>query len=176
MQTAVKKPKKKEEEEVQPVWWKVREGTMARSVLHSFKRINLPVLNAYNELFVNTLRIQSRSYASKKPGNYFCQILFLPFLVTKGKGKGMVKEVFKGPEVCKDPVRLCAHVVGVNIFKQGEDPLIKPREEYPEWLFQLDLGPPKKLNELEPDSREYWKLLRKEHIWRHNKLHKGKKM
>ncbi len=43
-------------------------------------------------------------------------------------------------------------------------------------LFQLDLGPPKKLNELEPDSREYWKLLRKEHIWRHNKLHKGKKM
>lgn len=45
----------------------------------------------------------------------------------------MVKEVFKGPEVCKDPVRLCAHAVGVNIFKQGEDPLIKPREEYPEW-------------------------------------------
>ncbi len=43
-------------------------------------------------------------------------------------------------------------------------------------LFQLDLGPPKNLNELEPDSREYWKLLRKEHIWRHNKLHKGKKM
>uniref|UniRef100_A0A673NIU6 Mucosa-associated lymphoid tissue lymphoma translocation protein 1 homolog n=1 Tax=Sinocyclocheilus rhinocerous TaxID=307959 RepID=A0A673NIU6_9TELE len=25
-----------------------------------------------------------------------------------GKGKGMVKEVFKGPEVCKDPVRLLA--------------------------------------------------------------------
>ncbi|KAK2906879.1 hypothetical protein Q8A67_005864 [Cirrhinus molitorella] len=136
---------------------------MACSVLHSLKRINLPVLNVYNEHFVNTLRIQSRSYASKKP-------------VAKGKGKGMVKEVFKGPEVCKDPVRLCTHAVGVNVFKQGEDPLIKPKEEYPEWLFQLDLGPPKKLNELEPDSREYWKLLRKEHIWRHNKLHRGKKM
>ncbi|KAL1251435.1 hypothetical protein QQF64_019231 [Cirrhinus molitorella] len=111
---------------------------MACSVLHSLKRINLPVLNVYNEHFVNTLRIQSRSYASKKP-------------VAKGKGKGMVKEVFKGPEVCKDPVRLCTHAVGVNVFKQGEDPLIKPKEEYPEWLFQLDLGPPKKLNELEPD-------------------------
>ncbi|KTG36564.1 hypothetical protein cypCar_00022401 [Cyprinus carpio] len=136
---------------------------MAHSVLHCFKRMNLPVLNACNDLFINTLRVQSRSYASKKP-------------VTKGKGKGMVKEVFKGPEVCKDPVRLCTHAIGANIFKQGEDPLIKPKEEYPEWLFELDLGPPKKLNELEPDSREYWKLLRKEHIWRHNKLHKGKKM
>ncbi|XP_073700812.1 large ribosomal subunit protein mL54 [Garra rufa] len=136
---------------------------MAYCVLHSFKRINLPVLNACNELFVTTLRIQSRSYAVKKPA-------------VKGKGKGMVKEVFKGPDVCKDPVRLCTHAVGVNVFKQGEDPLIKPKEEYPEWLFQLDLGPPKKLNELEPDSREYWKLLRKEHIWRHNKLHRGKKM
>lgn len=51
----------------------------------------------------------------------------------KGKGKGMVKEVLKGPEVCKDPVKLCTHAVGVNIFKQGEDPLIKPKEEYPEW-------------------------------------------
>uniref|UniRef100_A0A8C1QPI9 Large ribosomal subunit protein mL54 n=1 Tax=Cyprinus carpio TaxID=7962 RepID=A0A8C1QPI9_CYPCA len=139
---------------------------MAHSVLHCFKRMNLPVLNACNDLFINTLRLFFMNY-------YSC---FFFFLVTKGKGKGMVKEVFKGPEVCKDPVRLCTHAIGANIFKQGEDPLIKPKEEYPEWLFELDLGPPKKLNELEPDSREYWKLLRKEHIWRHNKLHKGKKM
>uniref|UniRef100_A0A8C2H399 Large ribosomal subunit protein mL54 n=1 Tax=Cyprinus carpio TaxID=7962 RepID=A0A8C2H399_CYPCA len=139
---------------------------MAHSVLHCFKRMNLPVLNACNDLFINTLRLFFMNY-------YSC---FVFFLVTKGKGKGMVKEVFKGPEVCKDPVRLCTHAIGANIFKQGEDPLIKPKEEYPEWLFELDLGPPKKLNELEPDSREYWKLLRKEHIWRHNKLHKGKKM
>ncbi|XP_067271875.1 large ribosomal subunit protein mL54 [Pseudorasbora parva] len=146
----------------QTAWWKIRKGTMAHTVLHSLKKINFPVLNAYNELFVNAIFIQCRSYA-KKP-------------VMKGKGKGMVKEVLKGPEVCKDPEKLCTHAVGVNIFKQGEDPRIKPKEEYPEWLFQLDLGPPKKLNELEPDSWEYCKLLRKEHIWRHNKLHKGKRM
>lgn len=60
-------------------------------------------------------------------------MLFLSPVVMKGKGKGMVKEVLKGPEVCKDPVKLCTHAVGVNIFKQGEDPLIKPKEEYPEW-------------------------------------------
>lgn len=43
-------------------------------------------------------------------------------------------------------------------------------------LFELDLGPPKKLQELDTESYEYWKQLRKEHIWRFNKLHKGKKI
>lgn len=51
----------------------------------------------------------------------------------KGKGKGMMKEDLKGPEVCKDPERLTSYAVGVNIFKQGDDPKIKPPEEYPEW-------------------------------------------
>lgn len=97
-------------------------------------------------------------------------------VAAKGKGKGMMKEELKGPEVCKDPVRLTAYAVGVNIFKQGEDPKLKPPEKYPEWLFQLNLGIPKKLNKLEPDSWEYWKHLRKENIWRYNRLHKGKKL
>lgn len=51
----------------------------------------------------------------------------------KGKGKGMVKDVLKGPEVCKDPVRLTSYAVGANIYKQGEDPPLKPKEEYPAW-------------------------------------------
>ncbi|XP_017262617.1 39S ribosomal protein L54, mitochondrial [Kryptolebias marmoratus] len=92
----------------------------------------------------------------------------------KTKGKGMIKEELKGPEVCKDPVRLTTHAVGVNIFKQGEDPKLKPAEEYPEWLFQLNLGKIQQLHELKPDTWEYWKRLRKENIWRHNRLHKGK--
>lgn len=87
----------------------------------------------------------------------------------------MVKEEFKSPEVCKDPVRLTSYAVGVNILKQGEDPKLKPHEEYPEWLFQLNLGMPKKLHELESDTWEYWKRMRKENIWRSNRLHKGKK-
>ncbi|XP_047231610.1 39S ribosomal protein L54, mitochondrial [Girardinichthys multiradiatus] len=93
-----------------------------------------------------------------------------------GKGKGMMKEELKGPEVCKDPVRLTSYAVGVNIYKQGEDPKLRPTEEYPEWLFQMNLGKAKKLHELEPDTWEYWKRLRKENIWRYNRLHKGKKM
>lgn len=108
-----------------------------------------------------THKIQACGYAKKA--------------VAKGKGKGMAKEELKGPEVCKDPVRLTTYAVGVNIFKQGEDPKLKDAGEYPEWLFQLNLGKPKKLNELEPDSWEYWKRVRKEYIWRYNRLHKGKK-
>ncbi|XP_077463480.1 large ribosomal subunit protein mL54 [Stigmatopora argus] len=96
-------------------------------------------------------------------------------VVVKGKGKGMVKDELKGPEVCKDPVRLTSYAVGANIFKQGEDPKLKPDEEYPEWLYNLNLDGPYKLHELEEESLEYWKRLRKENIWRHNKLQKGKK-
>ncbi|MBN3309750.1 RM54 protein, partial [Amia calva] len=96
--------------------------------------------------------------------------------VAKGKGKGMAKESLKGPEVCKDPVKLTSHAMGVNIYKTGQDPPLKAPQEYPDWLFQLDLGPPKKLTELDPESHSYWKLLRKEHMWRFNRLHKGKKL
>ncbi|XP_049443261.1 39S ribosomal protein L54, mitochondrial [Epinephelus fuscoguttatus] len=106
-------------------------------------------------------RVQTCGYAKKA--------------VAKGKGKTMVKEELKGPEVCKDPARLTSHAVGVNIFKQGEDPQLKPPEQYPEWLFQFNLGEPKKLQELSQDTWEYWRRLRKENIWRYNKLQKGRK-
>lgn len=42
-------------------------------------------------------------------------------------------------------------------------------------LFQMNLGPPKKLEELDPETREYWRLLRKHNIWRHNRLSKNRK-
>ncbi|XP_061740003.1 large ribosomal subunit protein mL54-like [Nerophis ophidion] len=85
-------------------------------------------------------------------------------VAAKGKGKGSVKEELKGPEVCKDPVRLTTYAVGANIYKQGEDPKLKPPEEYPEWLFHINLGPACQLNQLQEDTWEYWKRLRKETI------------
>uniref|UniRef100_A0A8C2P1F8 Large ribosomal subunit protein mL54 n=1 Tax=Capra hircus TaxID=9925 RepID=A0A8C2P1F8_CAPHI len=42
-------------------------------------------------------------------------------------------------------------------------------------LFQMNVGPPKKLEELDPETREYWRLLRKHNIWRHNRLSKNQK-
>ncbi|KAM9330560.1 large ribosomal subunit protein mL54 [Gastrophryne carolinensis] len=107
------------------------------------------------------LNFQIRGYA-KKP-------------VVKGKGKGLVKDVQKGPELCKDPCILATHAVGLNIYKAGSDIQIKDDVQYPEWLFQLDLGSPKSLEELNPTTSEYWKLLRKLHMWRNNRLAKAKK-
>lgn len=58
-------------------------------------------------------------------------ISFPFFAVTKGKGIG--KDESDGPEVCRDPVRLTSYAVGVNIFKVGDDPHLKPPDQYPEW-------------------------------------------
>lgn len=43
-------------------------------------------------------------------------------------------------------------------------------------LFQIHLGPPKKLEEMDPDSIEYWRRLRKYNTWQRNRLKKGKKL
>ncbi|XP_020024221.1 large ribosomal subunit protein mL54 [Castor canadensis] len=91
-----------------------------------------------------------------------------------GKG-GVVSEALKDPEVCTDPIQLTTHAMGVNIYKDGQDVVLKPDAEYPEWLFQMNVGPPKTLEELDPESREYWRLLRKQNIWRHNRLSKNRK-
>lgn len=57
----------------------------------------------------------------------------LCFAVIKGKGKGLVKEVQKGPEVCKDPYILATHAMGLNIYKSGSDVQLKDDSHYPEW-------------------------------------------
>ncbi|XP_002761641.1 large ribosomal subunit protein mL54 [Callithrix jacchus] len=109
-------------------------------------------------------RLLVRDYA-KKPA------------VKMGKsGKGAVaSDALKDPEVCTDPVQLTTYAMGVNIYKEGQDVPLKPNAEYPGWLFEMNVGPPKKLEELDPESREYWRLLRKQNIWRHNRLSKNKK-
>ncbi|KAM9244644.1 large ribosomal subunit protein mL54 [Dugong dugon] len=95
--------------------------------------------------------------------------------VMKGGKGGVVSEALKDPDVCTDAVRLTTHAMGVNIYKEGQDVVLKADAEYPEWLFQMNVGPPKKLEELDPETREYWRLLRKRNIWRQNRLSRNKK-
>lgn len=63
------------------------------------------------------------------------------------KGEKPVKEAYLNMDVC----------VGANYLKTGEDPIIKPESEYPEWLWGL-------LDKQEPsaDSIQYWRRLRKD--------------
>ncbi|XP_044311871.1 39S ribosomal protein L54, mitochondrial [Varanus komodoensis] len=92
--------------------------------------------------------------------------------VMKMKGKGTPAEAPKGPDVCKDPVLLTTHAMGVNIYKEGPEVALKPDSEYPEWLFQMYIGPPKKLNELDPETHKYWRTLRKINLKQRNRVGK----
>lgn len=74
-----------------------------------------------------------------------------------------------------DPIKLVSYVCGSNIFKTGEDVRIKPDSEYPEWLWNVRTGPPPPLEELDPNTKEYWRRIRKMAIRRNNKLLQLKK-
>lgn len=87
---------------------------------------------------------------------------------TKG-GKGSVSS-----QDLKGPVLLTTHARSVNIYKGDEDLPLKPNSEYSKWLFHMNLGPPKMLEELDPESWEYWRLLWKQNIWRNCRLSNGR--
>uniref|UniRef100_A0A672UHW1 Large ribosomal subunit protein mL54 n=1 Tax=Strigops habroptila TaxID=2489341 RepID=A0A672UHW1_STRHB len=89
----------------------------------------------------------------------------------KAKGKSVPKEGLKAPEVCTDPAMLATYAMGVNYFKDGPR---WPEARHPStrtgrWLFKIHLGPPKKLEELDPNSIEYWRRLRKYNTWQNNR-------
>lgn len=53
---------------------------------------------------------------------------------------------------------------------------LKPESEYPEWLFtEIHTGPPKKLEELDPDTKAYWRRVRKIALRQHNRLEETKR-
>lgn len=52
---------------------------------------------------------------------------------------------------------------------------LKPESEYPDWLWEIHTGPPKKLEELDPNTKEYWRRVRKAAHRQHNRLEKTKR-
>ena len=74
-----------------------------------------------------------------------------------------------GIKVETDTEILTKFCCGANIYKEGTDPEIKPDEEYPEWLWNIDLEPhTRTLEELDKETFRYWKKVRKQHIKRTN--------
>ncbi|EDW56561.1 39S ribosomal protein L54, mitochondrial [Drosophila sechellia] len=74
-----------------------------------------------------------------------------------------------------DANKLVNYVCGSNYLKTGEDVKIKPDAEYPDWLWTLNTERIIPLDELEPDSKQYWRRLRKLALRRNNQLSKLKK-
>ncbi|XP_017072680.2 39S ribosomal protein L54, mitochondrial isoform X1 [Drosophila eugracilis] len=74
-----------------------------------------------------------------------------------------------------DANKLVNYVCGSNYLKTGEDVKIKPDTEYPEWLWSLNTERIIPLDELDPNTKQYWRRLRKLALRRNNQLSKLKK-
>ncbi|XP_057368307.1 large ribosomal subunit protein mL54-like [Daphnia carinata] len=74
-----------------------------------------------------------------------------------------------------DPEKLVKYVCGSNILKQGQDVELKPDSEYPDWLWSLRLTKPPPLEEMDQNSIQYWRRLRKLNIQRQSRLMKLRK-
>ena len=60
-----------------------------------------------------------------------------------------------------DPEKLATYCCGSNIKQEGEDIKLGADEDYPEWLWNLRIGPYPELHELDKDTEEYWYQLSK---------------
>lgn len=61
-------------------------------------------------------------------------------------------------------------IMELKTFRQ-----IKPDSEYPEWLWNINYSRIIPLEELDPNTKQYWRRLRKTALRRNNQLAKLKK-
>ncbi|KAG6463898.1 39S ribosomal protein L54, mitochondrial [Manduca sexta] len=74
-----------------------------------------------------------------------------------------------------DPNKLVNYVCGSNIYVTGEDVKLKEDSEYPAWLWSLRTSGPPRLEELDPNSKQYWIRVRAAGMRRNNKLRSMRK-
>ncbi|XP_075216026.1 mitochondrial ribosomal protein L54 [Lycorma delicatula] len=87
----------------------------------------------------------------------------------KVKAGGPVLEKIVLP-VETDTHKIAKFVCGSNLLKEGKDIELKPDNEYPDWLWNLHIGKPKTLEELDPETLQYWRKLRKMGMKKNNRL------
>lgn len=114
-----------------------------------------------------------------------------------GKAGPIVEKITFPAE--KDVNKLVNYVCGSNIYTEGEDIKVcrgcfkqtfrfffshihkfiqtysfvfqlKPESEYPDWLWNIHVGPPLKLEEMDPNTKAYWRRVRKNACRQYNRL------
>ncbi|XP_054738736.1 39S ribosomal protein L54, mitochondrial [Anastrepha obliqua] len=98
-------------------------------------------------------------------------------------GGGKKKKLGKlGPVVEKKEIpvetdvnKLVSYVCGSNILKTGQDIKLKPDSEYPEWLWSLNVDRITPVDEMDPETKQYWRRIRKMGLRRNNQLSKLRK-
>lgn len=102
--------------------------------------------------------IQTKEYAAIRSG------------MKKTSRKVLVAVEKKVLPVETDVNRLLTHVCGTNIYKEnGEDIELKSDSEYPSWLWNIRTGPPPPLEEMDPNTKQYWRRLRLLGLKKNNK-------
>uniref|UniRef100_A0A1B6E4V8 Large ribosomal subunit protein mL54 n=1 Tax=Clastoptera arizonana TaxID=38151 RepID=A0A1B6E4V8_9HEMI len=87
----------------------------------------------------------------------------------KGKALGAPIEKVVLP-VETDTHKLVKFCCGSNIYNEGTDVELKPDSEYPDWLWKLNTGKRIPLDELDPNTLQYWKRVRKMGILQKNRI------
>ncbi|KAK7017964.1 Mitochondrial ribosomal protein L54 [Halocaridina rubra] len=98
-----------------------------------------------------------------------------PLITSKKKMKlGPAIEKVRLP-VETDAEKLVNYVCGSNPVKENpQDIKLKDDSEYPDWLWTLRTGKPPPLEEMDPNTKQYWRRLRTMAMKRKNVLRKAK--
>ncbi|XP_076659805.1 mitochondrial ribosomal protein L54 isoform X2 [Halictus rubicundus] len=118
--------------------------------------------------FLSALRLFQIQKSLIIPVQYAIQVKNYAVVSPKKTTKKMtVLEKVEIP-VEKDINKLLTYVCGSNIMKEGEDVKLKPDSEYPDWLWNLRTEP-MKLEDLDPNTKQYWRYLRRQGLKRNNR-------
>ena len=119
-------------------------------------------VDLHEEHPVNKTTYLSSLHASETMVSVFCVAIPNSFPVAATKKQKSEKGATAATKIKKAPLNMDV-CVGANYYKTGEDPVIRPESEYPDWLWSLE--PQRQLN-VSPDSKQYWRRIRKKEAHR----------
>lgn len=76
----------------------------------------------------------------------------------------------------RDPQKLHDYLCGGNLVKENREEIkVKEDHEYPDWLWELRTGKAPPIEELDPETKQYWRRLRTAAMRENNKRQKTKR-